>query len=551
MAQERGKISHGRALGQPLLIIALVSTAPFAEFYVRNLGNYISLPPLAGYAALTAGGFCVLYLLVHLLVRPETDRAVTVISVFAFVFFKYDAASGWLDGLGASHTLQALGWCAITLTSLVLAYSLGASRAAQPIQRVLVITLYLPIAFAAVAYSPPPAGPGLPIEEAFRLKGNQVWSGVPERTPNIYWIILDSYPGKKILKRQYHYDNTKFLIELRSRGYFIASNSFANYSNTLLSVSSTLDMDYLFGPDDRFSITEGGVRSALAGRANRDPVQTISGDNRTVGFLKQIGYRYIHFEARTYRATLCRGYEDECISGMPTRLSDMESVLLSRTPYQMAYLFSGSLPAPTKPVRMGDRSRSGTGIPELAMGISNLDYEKPFFLYAHIFSPHSPYSNDERCDRLEGRAIYDSPPHFVKQLQCVNIQLLALTDQIARKDPNAIVIVSSDHGPRYSARGILLAELGVRQIREYLSILNAIRLRVSCQNDLPPDLSPINTMRVVFACLGMQAPRLLEPRHFIAFGIPHRRGYGEIREVTPLLRTKKAGTRPKNHSGSE
>ncbi len=121
---------------------------------------------------------------------------------------------------------------------------------------------------------------------------------------------------------------------------------------------------------------------------------------------------------------------------------------------------------------------------------------------------------------------------FLNQLQCVNIQLTQLIDQITRDSPDAIIIINSDHGPRLSAPGSKsIFDYTPEQIQEYLSILNAVRLPPTCRTRLEPDLSPINSLRLVFACLGGHEPRFIDDRHFIAVPWPQHRDHGKIREV--------------------
>ena len=68
------------------------------------------------------------------------------------------------------------------------------------------------------------------------------------------------------------------------------------------------------------------------------------------------------------------------------------------------------------------------------------------------------------------------------------------------------------------------------QIRESLGILNALRLPPDCQRALRPDLTPVNDMRIVFACLGGHPARPVEARHFLARGGPP--DGGKLRRVT-------------------
>jgi hypothetical protein len=207
-------------------------------------------------------------------------------------------------------------------------------------------------------------------------------------------------------------------------------------------------------------------------------------------------------------------------------LSEVQTSLLSMVPFRM-------LPALPARIFDPDRNTSGTGIPELAAALARLDVERPFFLYAHILSPHVPFRNDAACNVVPARPVTRAA--FVDQVRCVNRQLLALVDGIHRDDPDAIVLLVADHGPRLGSALTPLADLTPAQIRESLGVLNALRLPDGCRVRVPGLLSPVNDMRIVFACIGDHPPRPLAREHFV---VPHGPGhpeFGRIRRVTDVL----------------
>jgi hypothetical protein len=64
-------------------------------------------------------------------------------------------------------------------------------------------------------------------------------------TPDIYYIILDAYGRSDMLQTIHGFDNSQFIEALESRGFAVASQSKSNYPRTLLSLSSSLNMQYL------------------------------------------------------------------------------------------------------------------------------------------------------------------------------------------------------------------------------------------------------------------------------------------------------------------
>jgi len=523
--------SHLSPVAQALLLMSLVALAPFARLYARNIGDDLVATEIRYYAAAAVAVLCGIYLLLHVLVRPKTHWLSAVCATFVLVFFQFGEITDALANRGAGQVLQALGWSAVLLAALGVAAALGARAGFHSFLLVFAgFSLAVP-AYEIVSAQARPDGNIPSPERAYELTGNRIWSGAPVRRPHIYWIVADSYPGRAVLRDALHFDNRRFYRALAKRGFYVAHASHANYSTTMLSISSTLEMEMLYEGDGNSSLSEIRGRHDAPVRTNRNRLDTIAGDNRSVAFLKQLGYRYVHFEGLSYQATRCRGFEDVCLSAMAPRFSELESVLLAKVPYRLLGLVRDDASSEPRRRKRRRRSESGTGIPELAAGIAELPVDRPYFLYAHIFSPHGPYSNDAQCNRIPARPM-GRHVDFLNQLQCVNLQLTELVDQILRDAPDAIIFINSDHGPRLSVFGYQsIFDYSPSQIREHLSILNAIRVPPTCRTHLKPDLSPINTLRLVFACLGDHRPRFIEDRYFVSAARRKNPDHGRIREV--------------------
>ena len=64
-------------------------------------------------------------------------------------------------------------------------------------------------------------------------------------SPDIYYIILDGYGRADMLQAVHGFDNSAFVDALEQRGFTVSSQSQANYPVTLLSLSSSMNMQYL------------------------------------------------------------------------------------------------------------------------------------------------------------------------------------------------------------------------------------------------------------------------------------------------------------------
>ena len=513
---------------EPLGIFALVCAAPFLTFLSENLSEGLVASDLLAYWAGLTGAVFALYLALAILWPLRTFRLASLIAVGAVVFLSYGDVRLFFAEWGVGTAGQRLGWFTVGGGVLVLAVRWGNRVAFRQFLWVFAGLSLLPSLYAIAMHARvlPEQGPGLPLSEAYPLEGNSVWSGVALQTPNVYWIVADSYPNLAELRLHYSFDNSEFVRELESRGFYVARESYSNFSNTKLSVPTMMNMEYPFDAGETYAIAVGDGWAPRPGRTNRGTAATVSGDNRSVGFLKQLGYRYVHLANRSFNLLRCRGFEDVCIEGAGGGLTELELNLLRRVPSDLYLEWFRGLPEGTMPRR--DPEASGTGIPELATVLEEARLPEPFFLYAHLSVPHPPFLVDEYC---RVGALVASRRSFVRQLRCVNRQLLALLDQIRRDDPSAIVLLSADHGPRMTVKpGLPLFRWDREQVRETLGILNALHLPPECQRGLHPGLTPINDMRIVFACLGGHDPQLLPERHFVVRGGPP--DGGKIRRVT-------------------
>jgi hypothetical protein len=67
----------------------------------------------------------------------------------------------------------------------------------------------------------------------------------PPDKPDIYYIVLDGYVRSDILQEMFGFDNSEFIKDLREKGFIVPASNHSNYPVTPLSVSSTLNMDYI------------------------------------------------------------------------------------------------------------------------------------------------------------------------------------------------------------------------------------------------------------------------------------------------------------------
>ena len=95
---------------------------------------------------------------------------------------------------------------------------------------------------------------GLKIEQPDAVKAANLIPIEADELPDIYYIIFDRYPRADSLKDFYDFDNSEFISYLETKGFYVASESNANYLKTAHSLASSLNVDYLSFTSDQAEV---------------------------------------------------------------------------------------------------------------------------------------------------------------------------------------------------------------------------------------------------------------------------------------------------------
>jgi hypothetical protein len=326
-------------------------------------------------------------------------------------------------------------------------------------------------------------------------------------TPDIYYIILDGYARADVLTELYRFDNADFVRTLESRGFFVPDESRANYPKTAVSVTSTLNMDYI---------------DSLAPGLEDQPfwwlMSPLLDHSRVRATLEKLGYQTVSLTSDwgiTDNPTA-----DVYYSPKPIVFSDFESYLLSQTPLGMVESLLGRVAF----VPSFEAHRELTRFQfETLADVPSLP--GPKFVVAHIVAPHPPFVFDAQGNPLEPAypfSFHDANDFpfgdeayrqgYVGQVEYVNGQVVQMIDAILAKSVTPpIIILQADHGPgmltdfRSSANTCL---------KERFSIFAAYYLPGVNPDAIPADVTPVNLFRILFNEYFHAELPLLERAHF-------------------------------------
>ncbi len=289
-----------------------------------------------------------------------------------------------------------------------------------------------------------------------------------ENLPDIYYIILDMYARADTLKELYDYDNSEFIDYLTNKGFYMASRSRSNYSQSVLSLPSSVNMKYINYLSDTVDIDS----------RDQTMLWEMLKNNEVSRFLKSKGYRYIFITSGFFEKGMNKYAQvyrpQQYIFGM--KLSNFAVCLIESTAL-----------SPFTPKFIGHYNRES--ILYCFDTLADMpDIKQPKFVFAHIICPHPPYVFDSDGNPVgQDNEGYSKIESYLEQLIFTNKKVITLVDEILSKsDVPPIIILQADHGTGFLGRD------------ERMNIFNAYYLPEKDNSLLYKSITPVNSFRIVF-----------------------------------------------------
>jgi len=480
----------------------LFALTPILFLYVHNAAKLpitpseLLLPLLFSFVASLA-----LWLLLWLVMR-NSRRSALVVSLFIVLFFLYGRVNAVIGPRTAPWLLPAAA-AGVMLTGILLF--------GRPRREFGGLTVFLNlVSLALVAIN---LVTGVP---ALVRNGPSGGAARPARTdakdlPDIYYVILDAHARTDVLKDVYDYDDSGFTRWLEENGFHVAGASRANYSQTYLSLASSLNMMYL----------DSVARRAGPESDNRLAIVHMIGNSRVVKELRQRGYTIVSF-ASGYGGTDLKNADIHLAPRWG--LSEFANVLISTTalPLVLNRLFKKS---------QFDLHRESVLYPLRHLpDVARLAH--PVFAFAHIVSPHPPFVFGPHGEKVNPRGFFtmnaaggfgsidedevwrDYVAGYRNQVAFIDAKAQEMVGRILAASPRPpVIILQADHGP-----GSILNwdDPEPDQWPERMAILNAVRLPGDTVRRFYDSITPVNTFRLVLDRLLNDTFSLLPDRSWFS-----------------------------------
>lgn len=457
------------------------------------------------------------------LILRSVERSAPVVTVFTVMFFIYGHAWRVLNastltvGIFESEITYYCVWMVVTL---LLAFLVGKRwKFAANASRFLAVVGFALFAMAVVSA----ASGWLGVQQDIRKRqaaaksstGGQMLS--LSEMPDIYYIILDGFGRRDSLSKYIGYDDSSFVKALEGRGFYVAANSHSNYCQTELSLTSSLNMDYLEKVVPDFSPTSNN-------RYTLDALIDVSAVSR---LLRSKGYEYL--AVMTGAPMINPNSADRVLQAAEVGSAFFQSMVLGDTPIHFLTQSEERLGGQTADKRTN-----------IVQGFKNLEAlaggtARPRFIFTHIFAPHPPFvfnrdgSAREQSTAFsiadgshymyEGHSLEDYKQGFAGQAEYTAKLTFEAVDTIIKHSTRPpIIIVQGDHG----SKAYLDQESAEKtEMKEVFSNLNAYYVPPAIKAKLYPSITPVNSFRLIFSTLfGANLPPLPDSSFYSSWSKP-------------------------------
>jgi hypothetical protein len=473
----------------------------FAMFPVLALlGNNIHEvnPGVALRSLLISIAGALVILLIARLALGNWAKAALAATWLLLLFFTYGHLYSWLKELGgigiqlARHRYLLPAYVLSAGAGILLIWKTRIALNAVPVLNLITLLMLVYPSYQTISTLLSTELVGSREADALAAPENLVLEA-PAELPDVYYIILDSHTRSDALLQDFGLDNSTFIQELESLGFYVAGCSRSNYVSTNGSLTSSLNLEYV--DDLKAQMTAQGL--------NAGDVWLRIRHNQVRAQLEGIGYQTFAFDS---------GFEWSRFSDADVYLSH------TRAPYAMQLLqpFEAMLIQSTALLLWSDSTYATmpdyVETPFHGINFALEDHVNrqlftldqmpqlasapgPKFVFAHLIVPHIPFLFEADGSVVTDPGYYSGnllepidhdylERGYTNQVQFIDERIVEVARQILENsNPPPIIIIQGDHGMENDNR---------------LTILNAYYLPGEGSQSLYSSITPVNSFRVIF-----------------------------------------------------
>lgn len=283
---------------------------------------------------------------------------------------------------------------------------------------------------------------------------------VIDNQPNIYWMVFDECASFPTIEKYYKYEDKDTYNYLLESGFTISDDSRNESGNTHSVLTNCLNLEYVVNSDMDYAEIEQYRKNPLLFQLLKENGYNIRG----IGETEWLGVNSLNYNSETGAQT---------VEGVGPN-----EIILQNTIIGPFVHYNGTKSAKLVLDTLTYFQKS-----------ENIQSNSSQFNFLYVNSPHQPFLFDE-----EGNAVkainynnWDDDRYYLGQYRFVMSQIEKTVNNILKYDSNAIIIIQSDHGPRFKDE---------IPYEDKINVLNAVYYQGKDMSEIDGK-SDVNTLRTV------------------------------------------------------
>ncbi len=301
--------------------------------------------------------------------------------------------------------------------------------------------------------------------------------------PDIYFIVLDSYARQDVLKDKFGFDNSPFMNDLNNMGFKFVPCSQSNYQVTMLSLISTLNMEYLTDiPSNDAKVVDKKYE------LTREQVL----NNKVWRFLEARGYQSVAFDTGYPFSELTNATHYFPVILNRDQVNNFEHMAINATIWSaIEPVINRNKPAKNESIPFDEFDESPEYFYQVHLNALDVmedvtNIESPKFVYGHIAFPHDPYVFSASGENVIDKPVKGDP--YIAQTKYANTRFTRIIRKIIENSAvPPIIILESDHG------------YGPNDPDTRLKNMMAFYAPESVTDAVYDTITPVNSFRLVFS----------------------------------------------------
>jgi len=248
---------------------------------------------------------------------------------------------------------------------------------------------------------------------------------------NMYWLLFDNYSSNYVYNKWFDFDNSAFTETLEDMGFNVSSTSENDSTYTISVTANIANLGY--------------VTSFSYDRTYTECVNSVLESRRTaviIPLAESYGYEITGVGHAEYYGFTGTKAVSSSSAGMTLGGDSIVSLFWKRT-----------ILAPFAEINVNELAAEMLAQLQYLQDPGNIPQSHSFVL-AHFNTPHTPYlflADGTLVQAGNTADIEENTSLYLEQSKFVSGEMLKIVETIIKNDPNAIIILSSDHANKSKA----------------------------------------------------------------------------------------------------